>query len=124
MRKKGIVGIGVSYPVIMCLGTENMGVRVNPPRSGGEGSSLPGTLHVATAWIGKVSEMVLPSSFLHVPAFSAQGLLLYKGQQLPRARAETQPSCTEKGILPFFVMHKMTFRYLYPHGSHLILHAC
>lgn len=44
------------------------------------------TLHVATAWIGKVSEMVLPSSFLHVPAFSAQGLLHPPGTTAPQSK--------------------------------------
>lgn len=32
------------------------------------------TLHLATVWIGKAFETILPSSFLYVPAFSMQGL--------------------------------------------------
>lgn len=107
------------------LGTEDTGMRANPPRSGeGGGSSLAETLC-------KQQQHGLERSlkWCYFPLFFTSltilhSLLHLQGQQLPRARAETQPSCTEKGILPFFVMHKMTFRYLDRHGSHLILHAC
>lgn len=64
-----------------------------------------------------------PLFFMSLP-FLHKVYCIPQGQQLPRAMAGAQLSCTEKGILLFFVMQKMTFRYLDPHESHLILHAC
>lgn len=88
VRKKEIVGLGVSYPVIICLGTENMTVRGNPPGSGGGGgSSLPGTLWCK--WHQPGLERALKwccfPLFFMSPAFSAQGLLQPPGTAAPQS---------------------------------------
>lgn len=57
--------------------------RASPLQPGeGEGSSLP-----MTVWMGKASERMLPSSFLHVPVFSAQGLLHPPGIAAPQGKS-------------------------------------